>query len=113
VPKDISLELSGYYYSGGSWGLYQFNPMGSLDVGIQKKFIKKKSTLSFNIRNLLNSGISKYSAVIPEQNLIQRNKQIYGYTNFSLSFTHSFGKDKVKEKRNRSTGAEDEKGRAY
>ena len=111
LPKDIAVELSGYYYSGGSWGLYKFGSMGSLDIGVQKKFIKNKSTLSFNIRNILNSQTSRYSVYIPAQNLIQKNISIYGYTNFSLSFTHSFGKDKVKEKRDRSTGAEDEKGR--
>lgn len=111
LPKEVSLELSGFYFSGGSWGLYKFSAWGSVNFGIQKKLIKHKSTLSFNIRNILNSEISKYSAVIPEQNLIQRNRSIYGYTNYSLSFTHSFGNDKVKGKRERSTGAEDERGR--
>jgi hypothetical protein len=111
LPKDIAVELSGYYYSGGSWGLYKFGSMGSLDIGVQKKFITKKSTLSFNIRNILNSQTSQFSVYIPAQNLIQKNIYIYGYTDFSLSFTHSFGKDKVKQKRDRTTGAEDEKGR--
>lgn len=112
LPKDISMELSGFYNSKGSFGLYTYNPAGTIDFGVQKKFIKKKSTLSFNIRNILNSLSSTYSAIIPEQNLIQKNKSIYGYTNFSLSFTHNFGNDKVKGKRTRSTGAEEEQGRA-
>lgn len=111
LPKEVSLELSGFYFSGGSWGLYKFGAWGSVNFGIQKKLIKHKSTLSFNIRNILNSEIEKLEAVIPEQNLIQRSRSIYGYTNYSLSFTHSFGNDKVKGKRERSTGAEDERGR--
>lgn len=113
LPKEISLELSANYYSGGAWGLYHFNSQGSLDFGARKKFTKKNYTLSFNIRNLLNSEVNRYAAIIPEQNLLQRNKQIYSYTNFSLSLTHNFGNEKVKGKRDRSTGAEDEKGRAY
>lgn len=112
LPKDISLQLSGFYYAGGSWGLYYFDPMGSIDFGVQKKFIPKKSTLSFNIRNMLNSLTSKYHAINPSQILVHTNRSIYGYTNYSLSFSHSFGNDKVKAKRNRTTGAEDEKGRA-
>ncbi|MDB5222359.1 MAG: hypothetical protein JWN83_1026 [Chitinophagaceae bacterium] len=111
LPENISLELSGFYFSGNRWGLYRFGAMGSVDFGAQKKLLKSKSALSFNIRNILNSQISRYSAVIPEQNLIQRNRSIYSYTNFSLSFTHSFGNDKLKGKRERSTGAEDERGR--
>jgi hypothetical protein len=42
-----------------------------------------------------------------------RTKQIYSSTNFSLSFVRNFGNDKIKGKRDRRTGAEDEKGRAY
>lgn len=113
LPTDISLELSGYYSTKSKWGLYSFNASGSLDFGIQKRFIKKKSTLSFNIRNVLNSETDKTYISMPEQNLIQRSKQIFGYTSFSLSFSRSFGNDKIKGKRDRSTGAEDEKGRAY
>ena len=113
LPKDISLQLSGYYYSGGSWGLYYFDPMGSIDFGVQKKFVAKKSTLSFNIRSIVKTPSSNSYAIIPEQNLIHRDRSIYGYTNYSLSFSHNFGNDKVKGKRERTTGAEDEKGRAY
>jgi hypothetical protein len=113
LPKDISLELSGFYYGGGNWGIYDYDAIGSLDLGVQKKLVKKKSTLSFNIRNVLNSLVSKGAAYIPEQNLIHTNRSIYSYTGYSLSFTHIFGNEKIKGKRNRSTGAEEERGRAY
>lgn len=113
LPKEISVELSGFYYNGGNWGLYKFDPMGSVDFGLQKKFPGKKSSLSFNIRGIVKTLSSNSYAIIPEQNLIQINRYIYGYTNYTLSFSHNFGSDKVKGKRDRSTGAEDEKGRAY
>jgi len=113
LPKDIYLELSGFYYNGGNWGLYKFDPMGSVDFGVQKKFVTKKSSLSFNVRGIIKTLSSNSYAIIPEQNLIQINKYIYGYTSYALSFNHAFGSDKVKGKRDRSTGAEDERGRAY
>ena len=112
LPKDFSVELSGFYYAGGNWGLYKYSPAGSLNFGMQKKFIKNRSALSFNIRNILNSMSFKYSVNIPEQNLIQKNKSDFSYTNYSLSFIKNFGNDKVKGKRERSTGAEVDKGRA-
>jgi hypothetical protein len=111
LPKDISLELSGYYNSKGTWGLYTFNGMGSMDCGIQKKFIAKKSTLSFNIRNIFSSQTGTSSVYKPEQNLIHINKSTYGYANYSITFSCNFGNEKVKGKRERLTGAEDEKGR--
>lgn len=113
LPKDISLELSGFYSSKGGWGLYTFSHLGSVDFGAQKKFEKKKSTLSFNIRNILNSLNSRMYVNIPEHNLLVRTTQIFGYTSFSLTYSHRFGNDKVKGKRERTTGAEDERGRAY
>jgi len=112
LPKNFSVELSGYYSSKSSWGIYHYNGSGSLDAGIQKKFTRKKSLLSFNIRNILNTEEFKTYVNIPEQNLIQRTKQIFSYTYYGLTFSCSFGNDKVKGKRERSTGAEEEKGRA-
>jgi len=113
LPKDISISISGYYSSKYAWGLYSFEPNGGIDVGIQKKIGKKRSTLTFNVSNILNSNRSVLLADIPEQNLLMRNKNTYGYTGFSLSFTKNFGNDKVKAKRDRSTGAEDETERGY
>jgi len=113
LPRDFSFSMSGYYSSGGSWGLYHSKPYGGMDAGIQKKFTKKRASLTFNVSNILNSSVSIYEADIPEQNLLMKSKNVYSYTGFSLSFTKNFGNDKLKGKRDRSTGAEDEKGRAY
>lgn len=113
LPKDYSLELSGYYSGGGKWGLYTFKPSGALNFGAQKRFTKSKSSLSFNIRNLLNSQKFITYINIPEQNLIQRTKQYFSYVGVSLTYNKNFGNDKVKGKRERNTGAEDERGRAY
>ena len=113
LPKYISLELRGWSNSGSGWGLYRFHPIGSLDFGIQKKIEKIKSTFSLNVRNLLNTLRSYQFVNKPEQNLIINTRQIFAYRGFSLTYNHRFGKDTVKGKRERSTGAEDERGRAY
>lgn len=111
--KDFSIGLSGFYSSKSLWGLYSFDPNWSIDIGVQKKILKNKSVLTFNINNIFNSLVGNYNALIPEQNLIVKNKYTYGYRGFSLSYSHNFGNDKVKGKRDRTTSAEDEKGRGY
>ena len=54
LPKDYSIELSAFYFSGGFFGLYKNKPFGSLDVGLQKKLAKQKSTIRFNGSNIFN-----------------------------------------------------------
>jgi hypothetical protein len=41
LPKDFSLELVGFYESKMIWGLWEFKPMGSLNIGLQKKLKEK------------------------------------------------------------------------
>lgn len=113
LPKDFAIELSGWYNSGGSWGLYNFSTIGSVDFGIQKKLEKIKSSLSFNIGNIFNSLVAHQNVNLPQQNLIIKSSGIYGYRGFNITYSHRFGKDSVKGKRERNTGAEDERGRAY
>ncbi|MEP6845760.1 MAG: outer membrane beta-barrel protein [Panacibacter sp.] len=114
LPKNFSISISSFYSSKFLWGYYVFKPSGSIDAGVQKKFGKKRSSLAFNVSNLISSfSVNNLTADFPSQNLVIRSKNIYGYTGFSLSFTHNFGNDKVQQKRDRATGAEDEKGRAY
>jgi outer membrane receptor protein involved in Fe transport len=112
LPKDYSVSISAYYNSGGAWGLYRFRAMGSMDIGFQKKLTKSRSTLALNFSNILNSQKANLTANLPDQNLLIKNVYIYSYPVVNLSFSKNFGNDKVQGKRDRSTGAEEEKGRA-
>jgi outer membrane receptor protein involved in Fe transport len=112
LHKNYFFEVSGYFSSGGGWGLGEWKPMGSLDLGIQKKFPEKKSDLRLSVRNILNTQDYINTTSVPDQNLYLRNSGNWSNINFSFTFTHSFGNDKVKAKRQRTTGAEEEQGRA-
>jgi Outer membrane protein beta-barrel family/Carboxypeptidase regulatory-like domain len=111
LPKDITMELSGNFNSGGFFGAYQVKPNGLLNLSLQKKLVKSRSSISFNVLNMFRFNDLNIFLNIPGQNLVTNDKVVFNYTSYNLTFSHNFGNDKVKEKRNRTTGAEDEKSR--
>jgi outer membrane receptor protein involved in Fe transport len=111
LPNDYTFSVSGFYSSGGLFGLYKYQPYGSLDLGFQKKFKNQKSSLRLNFANVLNSQAFKLSVNAPEKNLVAAGVLQFNHPAARLTFTHNFGSDKVKATRERSTGTEEEKDR--
>ena len=111
LPKSFSIELSGFYTSRSLNGIVMNKANGSLDAGCRKKWPGKKSTLAFAVNNVFNPvGFRTYTD-IPEQHLYSALDIIYSWRSYRLTYTRSFGKEKLKQKRERVTGAEVEKGR--
>ncbi|MEP6750771.1 MAG: outer membrane beta-barrel family protein, partial [Bacteroidota bacterium] len=110
LPKKFSLELSGFYQSKSLSGLSTVKPFGTLDIGLKKK-LGQKSSLQFSASNILNTMTIRSATDLPEQNLVSSFNLNFSQPTYKLTFTNNFGKEKLKGKRERSTGAEDEKGR--
>ena len=110
LPKKFTLELSGFYQSKSLSGLAIVKPLGMLNMGLKKK-LGQKSSLDFNASNILNSMKYRTSINLPEQNLVSTFNLNFSRPTYKVTFTHNFGKEKLKGKRERSTGAEEEKGR--
>ena len=110
LPKHFSVELSGFYNSRALNGITIFKPMGSLDFGIRKK-LGTRDDINFSASNLLNSMDYRGYTHLPEKNLVADIHLRFSWRTFKLTYTHSFGKEKLKASRSRTTGAEDEKDR--
>lgn len=111
LPRSISLELSGFYQSDRLEGVYIQKAYGALNFGVKKKLAGNKGTFSFSANNILITNDMILDADYPEKNLVTDFHIRFNQRIFSLTYSRNFGNNKLKEKRERTTGAEDEKGR--
>jgi iron complex outermembrane recepter protein len=106
LGKGFKGEVSGWYAGPGVWGgVFLYESQYSLDLGIQKKFLKDKLNVRLGVSDITYqsgwSGVSEFNGLRGE-----------GFGNYdsrraSLSLSYDFGNSNVKS-RKRSTGLESE-----
>jgi hypothetical protein len=109
LPGDYSMDLTGFYQSPTFLGIYALKAIGSLDVGVRKKLGKGNLRLAYT--NILNTMTYRLYVDKPDLNLVLKADISFLWPAVHLTYTRNFGKDNLKANRDRSTGAEDEKGR--
>jgi hypothetical protein len=114
LPKEYSIELTGLYYSASYFGTAKLKPIYQLDFGVQKKFSNKKDILRFAANDMFNSGTNyRFVDNLPIKGTVLKGSLNFGMVAYKLTYTHNFGNKALKDKRDRSTGAEDELHRVH
>ncbi|MHA4847583.1 outer membrane beta-barrel protein [Flavitalea antarctica] len=111
LPKKYFLELTGFYQSPYLDGLLYRAALGSLDIGFKKLLPGNYGTVSLNATNILNTMEFRREWDMPAQNLVGYFYMTPARGNVKLTYSKNFGKEKLKEKRARVTGADDAKSR--
>jgi hypothetical protein len=111
LPKNFSFELSGFYKSASFSGINHLHPFGSLDMGLKKRLPGKGGSIIFSGINMLNTNFMFATYDLPHQNLVGTVHLRFVQPAYKLTYTRSFGKEKLKEKRERVSGAELERSR--
>ncbi len=101
----------------GTWSrtsaVYNKSPLHidqkNLDAGVQKKLGKNNFRLAYS--NILNTMKFHLSVDRPDLNLVLRDDLLFVFPAVRFTYTRSFGNDKLKATRQRTTGSEDERGR--
>jgi hypothetical protein len=57
LPRDISMEIGSYWYSGELWGIYKQKSIFYMDAGIKKAFFNDKLDVKFSVSDLLNTHV--------------------------------------------------------
>lgn len=111
LPKAFAFEITGYYASGGLFGIFQVKPFGAVNVALQKKFGDLGGTLRLGYDDVFNTQAYRDKLDLKEQQEYYKAYLRFTQPTLKLSYTRSFGNQNVKGSRTRDTGAEEEKRR--
>ncbi len=105
LKKNWTIELSGWYNS--PYRRIDYNrAMGTVDAGVQKKFMKDNATLKVSFTDVFHTGrggyYSEYAGVYTNLRFKWESQQL------RVNFTYRFGSNEIKAARNRRSGSEDE-----
>jgi hypothetical protein len=96
LPHNFSAEITGFYLSKMNWGVWDFHPLGSLNIGIQKKLNRDKGTFRLTIDDIFYTNIWRANSTIPEYHV---NSEIVGDLHMQavrLNYTRNFGNNKLR-----------------
>jgi hypothetical protein len=105
----FSAEVSGFYGRMRS-GYVESEPAASLSTGLRKSLMKDKLLISLNVNDVFNSETAWRSSKY--RNVDLRIFEDLDSRSVALSVRYGFGSKTVKASRNRTSGIEDEAGRA-
>ncbi|MBP6824936.1 MAG: TonB-dependent receptor [Saprospiraceae bacterium] len=111
LPKQYTIELSAFYFSGGPYGKTVGRPLGEVNIGFQKELGGNRGTLRFNVSDVFLTAIWTSTIDDPEQNFYYRGQYRQTERIFRLTYSNKFGSNKVKDARRRATGSEEERRR--
>ncbi len=96
LPQSFSAEITGFYQSKINWGIWHFNPIGSLNIGFQKKLNKDKGTFRLTFDDIFYNYIWQLKSTIPEYNVTSSFVGDIHMQSFRLNYTRSFGNRKLR-----------------
>jgi len=111
LPKNYSVELSGFYQSKGLFGATVFKSFGMANFGLQKRFGENNNKLRFAITNLFNGGVARGTTDIPAENIFVNINLRFEQRTYKLTYSQSFGNKKLNDKRNRTSASDEEQRR--
>lgn len=107
LPAGFRFEISGWFSSPSVWGgTYRTKSLGSLDLGLQKKFLKDKLTVSLSMGDVLFT--SPWRGVTQFGELRITGTGGWESRSVRLNLSYDFGNKDLKAARERKLGSKEE-----
>ena len=107
LPKDFSVQLSGWYNSPAYWGTMKARAQGALDLNVAKKIFDGKGEVKLRFGDILRTAQWSGENVFTP-GLVMHARGNWESRIVALNFSYRFGSSEVKGARQRQTGLEEE-----
>jgi hypothetical protein len=111
LPKQYSVEISGFFQSPGLFGTARVKSFGMLNLAVQKKFPKSNSTLKLGVDDLFSSMVFRVETGSLSDEVYSSGRLQFSKRFFKLTFSQNFGNKILKDKRMRGTASDAERAR--
>ncbi|HMJ70302.1 MAG TPA: TonB-dependent receptor [Cyclobacteriaceae bacterium] len=108
LPKDITIEVSGFYQSKSIYGISEFLPYGSLNAGVQKKF-GEKGTLKLSMDDILYTNVWRIATNRPTENLTSNIRYDWHNQYIRLTYSRNIGNDGLRSVKIKSGSTEEQR----
>ncbi|MDB5196784.1 MAG: TonB-dependent receptor [Flaviaesturariibacter sp.] len=109
LKNNWRLELNGWYNFQNKATIYTSKPLGSANLGVQKKTWQQKATLKFAVTDLFNT--QSWSQTANTENLQLHTYRKWESRNITVGFSWRWGNNKIKSSRDRQIGNAEALGR--
>ncbi len=108
IGHEFMAELSGNYRSGNILGFREGGPVGQIALGIKKNLGESGGTISLSMSDVFRTAIQRSEIAIPSRDMVIRTVNDFDTRVFRISYTNTFGNNKIKSRSKRKGGAEEE-----
>lgn len=106
--RTLIAELNGFYLSRSREDFLELRPMGAIDAGLKVLLLDKRLVLGLNASDMLASQKARGRHIVTGQTI----DNYFDTRNVRFTASYKWGNSKLKARRERSTGIEEEKARA-
>lgn len=110
LGNGYQMEVSGFYRSSALFGIFDIQPLYSVDLGFSKSILEGKGNLKLSLNDIFYSLKERVFVKHGDLDVIVRQQR--DSRRAYLSFNYRFGNDKVKQARRRESASGDEQNRA-
>lgn len=111
LPHQFSLDISAFFITANRYGATKYQPNGTLNAGISKDFGDKWGKLSFNCNDIFMTNNYRGTTREDKLNLYVKSGYLQAERVFMLTWSGKFGNRKLRDARDRSGGADEERRR--